>query len=97
MPPARPLQLEKLEKSTDAMGATFSIVLYGSDRASMNQAIDAAFEEVHRLDVLLSNYLPASEWSRINREAAKRPVVVSPELFGILSRCIEYSRTKSHI
>ena len=74
------------------MGATFSIVLYGSDRASMNQAIDAAFEEVHRLDALLSNYLPASEWSRINLEAAKRPVAVSPELFGILSDCIEYSR-----
>ncbi len=75
------------------MGATFSIVLYGSDRTSMSHAIDAAFEEVHRLDALLSNYLPASEWSRINREAAKGPVVVSPELFGILSRCKEYSRT----
>lgn len=74
------------------MGATFSIVLYGSDRASMNQAIDAAFEEVHRLDALLSNYLPASEWSRINREAANQPVTVSPELFALLSDCIEYSR-----
>ena len=75
------------------MGATFSIVIYGSDRASMSHAIDEAFEEVHRLDALLSNYLPASEWSRINRDAAKSPVVVSPELFGILSRCNEYSRT----
>jgi thiamine biosynthesis lipoprotein len=81
-----------LERSTDAMGTTFSVVLYGSDRASMNQAIDAAFEEVHRLDALLSNYRPASEWSRINREAAFRPVAVSPELFRLLSDCIEYSR-----
>ena len=84
-----PLQLER---STDAMGATFSVVLYGSDRASMNQAIDAAFEEAHRLDALLSNYRPASEWSLINREAAVRPVAVSPELFRLLSDCIEYSR-----
>jgi FAD:protein FMN transferase len=74
------------------MGATFSIVLYGSDQASMNQAIDAAFEEAHRLDALLSNYRPASEWSRINREAAARPVAVSPELFRLLSDCIKYSR-----
>ncbi len=74
------------------MGTTFSVVIYGSDRASMNQAIDAAFEEAHRLDALLSNYQPASEWSRINREAAARPVAVSPELFRILSDCIEYSR-----
>ena len=76
------------------MGATFSVVLYGSDQASMNQAIDAAFEEAHRLDALLSNYRPASEWSRINREAAARPLTVSPELFRLLSDCIEYSRAR---
>ncbi|MGE5734680.1 MAG: FAD:protein FMN transferase [Acidobacteriota bacterium] len=82
----------QLERSTDAMGATFSVALYGSDQAAMNQAIDAAFEEAHRLDALLSNYRTASEWSRINREAATSPVAVSPELFHLLSDCIEYSR-----
>ena len=82
----------QLERSTDAMGTTFSVVLHGSDQASMNQAVDAAFAEVHRLDELLSNYRPQSEWSRINREAASRPVAASPELFRLLSDCIEYSR-----
>jgi thiamine biosynthesis lipoprotein len=82
----------RMERSTDAMGATFSVVLYGSDQASMNDAIDAAFEEAHRLDALLSNYRPASEWSRINREAAAGPVPISPELFSLLSDCMEYSR-----
>jgi len=74
------------------MGATFSIVLYGSNPASMNQAMDAALDEAHRLDALLSNYQPASEWSRINREAVARPVAVSPELFRLLSDCMEYSQ-----
>jgi len=83
---------QRLERSTEAMGATFSIVLYGSDRGSMDAAIDVAFDEAHRLDDLLSNYKPASEWSRINRDAAVHPVVVSPELFRLLSDCIEYSR-----
>jgi thiamine biosynthesis lipoprotein len=82
----------QLERNTDAMGATFSVVLYGSNRESMNDAIDAAFAEAHRLDALLSNYLPESEWSRINREAAAHPVQVSPELFRLLSDCIAYSR-----
>ena len=82
----------QLERSTDAMGTTFSIVLYGSEPASMNQAIDAAFEEARRLDALLSNYRAASEWSRINREAAERPVAVSPELFRLLFDCLDYSR-----
>ena len=84
---------QRLERSTDAMGAAFSVVLYGSDQAAMNQAMDAAFAEAHRLDALLSNYKPESEWSRINREAATHPVSVSPELFHLLSDCIEYSRT----
>ena len=83
---------QRLERSTDAMGATFTVVLYGSDQMSMNQAIDAAFDEAHRLDELLSNYKPSSEWSRINREAATHPVAVSPELFQLLSDCLEYGR-----
>jgi thiamine biosynthesis lipoprotein len=86
------LEAQRLERSTVAMGATFSIVLYGSDQASMNQAIDAALLEAHRLDDLLSNYKPASEWSLINRAAAAHPVAVSPELFQLLSDCIDYSR-----
>jgi FAD:protein FMN transferase len=90
--PREPQQVEKLERSTDAMGTTFSIVLIGSDRASLNEAADEALEEAHRLDALLSNYRLGSEWSRVNREAARRPVAVSPELFRLLSDCIEYSR-----
>ena len=77
------------------MGSSFSLVLYGHDRASLETAADAAFEEARRLDRLLSNYLPASEWSGMNRDAASRPVVVSPELFALLSSCLEYSR-QSH-
>ena len=89
---ALPAEAQRMERSTDAMGATFTVVLYGSDQASMNPAIDAAFNEAHRLDELLSNYKPATEWSRINREAAAHPVAVSAELFHLLSDCLEYSR-----
>jgi len=89
LPPAEPL---RLERNTDAMGTTFSVVVYGFDRAAMNEAIDAAFEQAHHLDALLSNYKPDSEWSLINRQAADHPVPVSSESFRILSDCMEYSR-----
>ena len=82
----------RLEKSADAMGSTYSISVYGSDRVKMEAAIDAAFDEVKRLDDLLSNYKPDSEWSQINRTAAQKPVKVSLELFQLLQRCVEYSR-----
>ena len=84
--------LLRLEKSADAMGSTYSIALYGSDRVKMEAAADAAFDEVRRLDDLLSNYQPASQWSEVNRNAAVKPVKVSPELFQLLSACAAYSR-----
>ena len=41
---------------------------------------------------MLSNYRDESEWSHVNREAAAHPVDVTPELFSVLSSCLEYSR-----
>jgi FAD:protein FMN transferase len=85
-------ELLRLEKSADAMGSTYSIALYGYDRVKMEAAVDAAFDEVRRLDELLSNYQPGSQWSEVNRNAASKPVKVLPELFQLLSACVEYSR-----
>jgi thiamine biosynthesis lipoprotein len=85
-------EMIRLVEHGDAMGATFSVVLYGQDRAEMDAAIDAAFAEVARLDALLSNYRAKSEWSEVNRRAADAPVRVSPELFQLLSKCMATSR-----
>jgi thiamine biosynthesis lipoprotein len=51
-----------------------------------------AFEEVRRLDRMLSNYRPDSELSQVNRFGAERPVSVSPELFRLLAACVNYGR-----
>lgn len=82
----------RLEASADAMGSTYSVILYGEDRNKLEAASDDAFEEARRLDLLLSNYKPESEWSKVNREAADHPVPVSKELFDLLAACVSYSR-----
>ncbi len=82
----------RLERSLDAMGTTYTIAVYGSDRYALDAALDDAFEEARRLDALLSNYRPESEWSKVNREAAQGPVQVSEELFRLLEKCVAYSR-----
>jgi FAD:protein FMN transferase len=81
----------RLRQSVSAMGTTFSIALHGRDRALMETAVQAAFDEVRRLDGLLSSYRPDSEWSLVNRDAAHHPVAVSPELFRLISVCLEQS------
>ena len=74
------------------MGSAYSVAVYGDDRVQMEAAAEAAFDEVRRLDDMLSNYKPESEWSQVNRQAAEQPVRVSPELFQLLAACVEYSR-----
>jgi len=93
--PARPAakaETLRLESSVVAMGSAYSVVVYGEDRTRMEGAVDAAFDEVHRLDQMLSNYKPESELSEINREAGEHPVAVTKELFDLLAACVEYSR-----
>jgi thiamine biosynthesis lipoprotein len=87
-----PIELLRLDESFDAMGATFSIALFGHNRAEMDAAINAAFAEAARLDAMLSHYRVESEWSAVNRRAADEPVTVSEELFQLLASCMAYSR-----
>ncbi len=92
VPAANGPGLLRMAKSADAMGSSYSVELYGRDRARLEEAADAALDEAKRLDDLLSNYRPESEWSRINQHAAQGPMKISPEMVRLLSACLEYSR-----
>jgi thiamine biosynthesis lipoprotein len=82
----------RLEDSQDAMGTSYSVVLYGTDAFRMRAASEQTFEEVRRLERMLSNYRKESEWSEINRDAAARPVRVPEELYNLIAACVDYSR-----
>ena len=66
--------------------------LYGPNSTMLAGAAEQAAEEVKRIDQLISNYLPDSELSKMNREAYDHAVTVSPELFALLEKCMAYSR-----
>jgi thiamine biosynthesis lipoprotein len=80
------------EGSIDTMGTVFGIEAYGPNPARLKTAIADALNEARRLDAMLSNYRPETEWSKMNRLAALQPVHVSKELFELLAACAEYSR-----
>jgi FAD:protein FMN transferase len=90
--PVAASELVRYESHLEAMGGLYSIVVYGPDRTKLEAAVNSAFEEIQRLDQLLSNYKPTSEWSEVNRDAARKPVPVSDELFRLLEACVSYSR-----
>lgn len=89
-PPGEPVI--RYEAKLEAMGGVYSLTVYGPDRYKLAAAANAAFDEIRRLDDLLSNYKPASEWSMVNRRAGKEAVRVSQELFDLLAACVQYSR-----
>jgi thiamine biosynthesis lipoprotein len=75
-----------------AMGTEYTIELYAKDVIAADHAMQEAFDEIDRVDDLLSNYKPASELSRINREATVGPVTTDPETFEFLQRSMDWSR-----
>jgi len=84
--------LIRVDGAVDAMGTSFSIVAYGEDRVRLQTAVAEGLEEARRLDEMLSNYKPDSEWSQMNRQAADGPFNATKELFELLSACVGYSR-----
>ena len=73
------------------MGTAIRVELWSDDRTAGVLAIDAVMEEMHRIDHAMSPFKPASELSRINRDAAAAAVPVSDEMFRLLERALEFS------
>ena len=71
------------------MGTVCEGIAYGQDAAS---ALDASFDEIARLESILSDYLPDSELSRLNRSAAAGPMLCSPDLFELVTESCRLSR-----
>jgi len=74
------------------MGTTFRIQLVTPDADAGNRAIEAALNEVARVEELLSEWKQTSQISAVNRAAGQSSAVaVGPELFDVVERGLEIS------
>jgi thiamine biosynthesis lipoprotein len=71
------------------MGTLVSITAVGLTDQDANEAINAGFQEVKRLEQLLSTWIPESELSRVNAAAGRNPVMVSPETMTVIRRSLQ--------
>lgn len=85
-------RLIRYEDSRVSMACVYSIVVYGEDEQSLRRIVNEALDEVDRIDQLMSHYKMDSPLSQLNREAARGPVKVEPELFDFIAECLRYSR-----
>ena len=74
------------------MGTLVTITAVAPDKDRSNRAMQAAFDEIKRLERLLSTWRPDSELSRVNAEAGHQPVMVSQETVELVVRALEIVR-----
>jgi thiamine biosynthesis lipoprotein len=73
------------------MGTRCAVELWSDDRARGEAAITSVFDDMKRIDRLMSTWKEDTEISLVNREAGKHPVKISQELFDLLVESVKYS------
>lgn len=76
-------------ESRFAMDTVVDVIAYGPQAAA---AVQAAWQEMTRLDGLLDCYKPDSEVARINQAAGGAPVLVSEDTFRVIAQAVEIAR-----
>ncbi len=75
-----------------SMGTMFDLFAYHASRETAEQAVDAAWAEIERLDRVMSHFRDDSDLSRLNREGGRGFVTVDPSLHDILLSSVSLSR-----
>ena len=73
------------------MGNRFQISAVAADEDRANDCIDAAIDEIRRIEKLLTTFSDESETALINKNAGIAPVEVSRETFDIIQRSVRLS------
>src|SRR5215469_16228978 len=79
-------------KKKYVMGTVFEIAAYGESWERVSSAIDSAFEEIVRIDDLMSNYKPESALSQLNRSAHFHTEKVPLDLYRVIEQAADFSR-----
>jgi thiamine biosynthesis lipoprotein len=86
-----PSYAEWFGENRPLMGTDVSVYLWHDDADAGRAAVEAVFDEVVRIDAMMSTYKDDSVISEINREAATRPVAAGEELYNLILRSLDIS------
>ncbi len=80
-----------IRRARPLLGTVVSIAIDGTAVAEAHELIEAGFDAVEEIHRLMSFHAPASDVSRLNREAAARPVRVHPNTFVVLTKAVSFA------
>jgi thiamine biosynthesis lipoprotein len=82
----------KYVRTDKAMGTVVQLTFWTDDDEGAARASSAVFEEIHRVDKLMTTWLPESDVSRINAAAGGKPVKVDPEVIEVIDKAQEVAK-----
>ncbi|MDJ0776618.1 MAG: FAD:protein FMN transferase [Gammaproteobacteria bacterium] len=85
------VQAEWHNAQRDIMGTRISLDTWHADATRAAECANRVFEELRRIEVLMSTYIATSEISRINADAAVSSLEISPELAGLIEKSLYFS------
>ncbi|MCB9799199.1 MAG: FAD:protein FMN transferase [Candidatus Omnitrophica bacterium] len=80
-----------LRRARYLMGCLVQMDVSCEDGQKGDEALEAAFTEIKRIEQQLSRFLPESEVSQMNAHAVEKPVRVSSEVFVLIQKAIIFS------
>jgi len=87
--------METVAVARNAMATRFEIVLHGENAVALRAAGEEALDEIEQIESRLSLYRPTSETARVNADASRGTVRVSPSVFNLLERARNLSEATS--
>ncbi len=79
------------KRYAELMGSRFDISIIARDSPQAEQYINQVIAEISRIELLISDWIPTSQVSEINRQAGIRPVKVDRELLELVQRALIFS------
>ena len=74
------------------LGSPFEITVVAKDTIQANEYIDSAVNEVKRIENLISDWIPTTQISEVNRNAGLKPVKVDAEVIELVTRANKISK-----
>ena len=74
------------------LGSSFEVTVVAKDTVKGNEYIDLAIAESKRIENLISDWIPTTQISEINRNAGIKPIKVDTEVFELVERAIKISQ-----
>ncbi|RKT00691.1 FAD:protein FMN transferase [Flavobacterium sp. 123] len=83
------------KRKLSMLGSPFEITVVAKDTVEGNKYCDLAVAEVKRIENLISDWIPTTQISEINRNSGQKAVKVDREVFDLVERSIKISQITS--